>query len=91
MISQSFKQSRKQSSTIKNKFAISLFSTLALVIAILANLQFHIPWRFASLISPSKQYECAHNYSIEMLSFDPVIIYINHFINDAEIDYLVTK
>lgn len=34
-------------------------------------------------------YECVHSYSIELLSIDPLMIYLNGFIRDVEIDHLV--
>lgn len=34
-------------------------------------------------------YECTNNYSIEILSVDPVMFYINGFLTDFEIDYLI--
>ena len=34
-------------------------------------------------------YECVHSYSVELLSIDPMMIYINGFIRDVEIDHLV--
>jgi hypothetical protein len=36
-------------------------------------------------------YHCTNTYSIEMLSFDPVIMSLNGFITDVEIDYLLGK
>jgi hypothetical protein len=34
-------------------------------------------------------YECVHRYSVELLSIDPVMIYINGFVRDIEIEHLV--
>jgi hypothetical protein len=36
-------------------------------------------------------YECVHSYSVEILSIDPVMIYVNGFIRGIEIDHLVNK
>ncbi|KAE9567957.1 hypothetical protein CGMCC3_g15921 [Colletotrichum fructicola] len=33
--------------------------------------------------------DCSHNYSIEILSLDPVVLYINNFLKDQEINHLV--
>ena len=37
------------------------------------------------------EYECTHTYTIEILSIDPVVIYINDFITNFEIDHLINK
>ncbi|KAH8892557.1 2OG-Fe(II) oxygenase family oxidoreductase [Thozetella sp. PMI_491] len=34
-------------------------------------------------------YNCTHSYSIELLSIDPLVIYINNFMDDREIAYLL--
>ncbi|KAK4443762.1 hypothetical protein QBC34DRAFT_385965 [Podospora aff. communis PSN243] len=34
-------------------------------------------------------YRCVHNYSIELLSVDPLAIYINNFIRNDEIDHVL--
>ena len=34
-------------------------------------------------------YNCAHSYTIELLSMDPLAIYINNFLSDYEIDHLL--
>ena len=40
--------------------------------------------------SPPTPYKCAPAaYTIEMLSFDPLVIYINNFLYDEEVDYLL--
>ncbi|KAI1349995.1 2OG-Fe(II) oxygenase family oxidoreductase [Xylaria sp. FL0043] len=35
-------------------------------------------------------YSCDQNYTIELLSIDPLVIYINNFIRDEEIEHLLT-
>lgn len=35
------------------------------------------------------QYVCDHNFSIEILSIDPLIIYLNNFLKDEEINHLL--
>lgn len=34
-------------------------------------------------------YECKHEYTIELMSFDPLVIYANNFVSDAEINHLL--
>jgi hypothetical protein len=34
---------------------------------------------------------CENNYSIEILSINPVVFYINNFINDEEIKHILAK
>ncbi|KAH8805173.1 2OG-Fe(II) oxygenase family oxidoreductase [Xylogone sp. PMI_703] len=34
-------------------------------------------------------YSCVHSYTIELLSIDPLVIYINNFLTDAEIEHLL--
>ncbi|KAM3542023.1 hypothetical protein ARSEF1564_005055 [Beauveria bassiana] len=34
-------------------------------------------------------YECTHEYSIEFLSFDPVVMYLNNFLRDEEVGHLL--
>lgn len=34
-------------------------------------------------------YSCAHNYTIELMSIDPAVIYINNFVKDEEVEYLL--
>lgn len=34
-------------------------------------------------------YKCTHNYSVEILSIDPFIMYINGFVKPEEADHLV--
>lgn len=36
-----------------------------------------------------ESYTCAQNYTIEVLSVDPLVIYINDFLKGVEIDHLV--
>ncbi|KAF4458792.1 2og-fe oxygenase family [Fusarium albosuccineum] len=36
-------------------------------------------------------YACTHEYSIELLSVDPLVIYVNGFIKDHEINHLLHK
>ncbi|PYI05628.1 hypothetical protein BO78DRAFT_419383 [Aspergillus sclerotiicarbonarius CBS 121057] len=38
-------------------------------------------------------FSCDHNYTIEIMSFDPLVIYVNNFVTEQEIDHLlgVTK
>jgi hypothetical protein len=45
----------------------------------------------SSMVPVLHNYHCTNTYSIEMLSFDPVIMYLNGFITDLEIDYLLGK
>ncbi|KAI3329922.1 hypothetical protein F4824DRAFT_516506 [Ustulina deusta] len=35
-------------------------------------------------------YNCDQNYTIELLSIDPLVIYINNFLRDEEIEHLLT-
>ncbi|KAK6387194.1 hypothetical protein LTS17_000460 [Exophiala oligosperma] len=39
--------------------------------------------------STTSEYVCTHQYSIEMVSDDPLMIYINGFLSPYEIDYLM--
>ncbi|EQB54103.1 hypothetical protein CGLO_06104 [Colletotrichum gloeosporioides Cg-14] len=32
--------------------------------------------------------DCSHNYSIEILSLNPVILYVNNFFKDQEVEHL---
>ncbi|KAJ5535428.1 hypothetical protein N7527_001682 [Penicillium freii] len=34
-------------------------------------------------------YECKHEYTIELMSFDPLVIYANNFVSNAEINHLL--
>lgn len=34
-------------------------------------------------------YECSNSYSVEIMSFDPVVMYINGFMSDFEINHLI--
>ncbi|KAF7183883.1 hypothetical protein CNMCM7691_004305 [Aspergillus felis] len=34
-------------------------------------------------------YECQHGYTIELMSFDPLVIYVNNFVTNAEINHLL--
>jgi hypothetical protein len=34
-------------------------------------------------------YECSHNYTIEILSFDPWVLYINNFVKEEEFQHLL--
>jgi len=34
-------------------------------------------------------YSCVHSYTIELLSIDPLVIYINNFLSEEEIEYLL--
>ena len=34
-------------------------------------------------------YECKHEYTIELMSFDPLVIYANNFVSNAEISHLL--
>lgn len=45
-------------------------------------------WPSASLRARGS-YACSHDYSIEILSTDPLILYINGFIQDFEIRHLL--
>ncbi|KAI3322298.1 2OG-Fe(II) oxygenase family oxidoreductase [Xylariaceae sp. AK1471] len=40
------------------------------------------------LLDPAS-YNCIHSYSIELLSIDPLVIYLNNFLSDVEVDYLL--
>jgi hypothetical protein len=43
---------------------------------------------FSSALTTS--YVCSpHQYTIELLSFDPLIIYINDFLKEDEVDYIL--
>lgn len=35
-------------------------------------------------------YNCVHGYTIEILSIDPLVIYLNDFLSDMEIEYLLS-
>ncbi|KAI1781310.1 2OG-Fe(II) oxygenase family oxidoreductase [Hypoxylon cercidicola] len=39
-------------------------------------------------LSPDS-YDCVHSYTIELLSIDPLVIYINDFLSDDEIEHLL--
>jgi prolyl 4-hydroxylase len=67
-----------------------LVSTLALLLRLFPQSQF----RSGNELPPSKTPivgSCAHDYSIEILSVDPIIIYINNFISESEIDHLLKE
>ncbi len=34
-------------------------------------------------------YRCVHSYTIELLSTDPLVIYINNFLNNDEVEHLL--
>lgn len=34
-------------------------------------------------------YSCTHEYTAEILSFDPAVIYLNNFIKEHEIEHLL--
>lgn len=36
-----------------------------------------------------QDYDCFHEYTIEMLSLDPVMMYLNNFLSDKEVKHLV--
>lgn len=42
--------------------------------------------RGAALIA---SYDCKHEDTVELMSFDPLAIYVNNFISDAEINHLL--
>ncbi|KAM3496075.1 hypothetical protein MY3957_000532 [Beauveria namnaoensis] len=51
-------------------------------------------WPFITGLSqptngPLNDYECTHEYSIEFLSFDPVVMYLNNFLRDEEVAHLL--
>lgn len=48
-------------------------------------------WNGAAQTSITQALECTHTYSIEIMSVDPLVLYINDFLKMSEIDYLVDK
>lgn len=48
-----------------------------------------ITWLGLSAGGLIEDYKCTHEYSIEFLSFDPVVIYINNFLGDEEVEHLL--
>lgn len=40
------------------------------------------------LYSAVEEYVCRHTYNVEILSLDPLALYINNFISGSEIDHL---
>ena len=51
-----------------------------------------IDWKIPELLSPWKDTaspSCEHNYSVEILSIDPLVIYLNNFVSDSEIQHLL--
>ena len=51
-----------------------------------------IDWKIPRLVGPSidlASHSCEHNYSVEILSIDPLVIYLNSFVSDEEIQYLL--
>jgi len=41
------------------------------------------------ITTSSSSYDCAHNYSIKIMSFDPVVLYLENFIKKEEIEHLL--
>jgi len=41
------------------------------------------------ITTSSSSYDCAHNYSINIMSFDPVVLYLENFIKEEEIEHLL--
>jgi hypothetical protein len=48
-------------------------------------------WRPWSPTAPPVQYHCTHQYTTEILSIDPVMLYINNFVSEYEIDSLLNQ
>ncbi|EFY94008.1 2OG-Fe(II) oxygenase superfamily protein [Metarhizium robertsii] len=48
-------------------------------------------WNGAAQTSITQVLDCTHTYSIEIMSVDPLVLYINDFLKMSEIDYLVEK
>ncbi|KAM3517241.1 hypothetical protein NHJ13051_009161 [Beauveria bassiana] len=46
-------------------------------------------WQRISKLGPGIPFKCDQNYTAEILSIDPLAIYLNNFLNDAEIRYLL--
>ena len=44
-----------------------------------------------SLTTPPAPYECTHQYTTEILSIDPVMLYINNFVSEYEIRSLLAQ
>jgi prolyl 4-hydroxylase len=44
---------------------------------------------FSSKTFDPEHYSCDQSYTIELLSIDPLVIYINNFLSDEEIDHLL--
>lgn len=42
----------------------------------------------ASQINP-QTYVCDHKYTIEIMSIDPLVLYINGFLSEPEVNYIV--
>lgn len=69
-----------------SKYSITLDSTFDKILS--------LPLPFSALIvgeQPNADvYSCDQNYTIELLSIDPLVIYINNFIRDEEIEHVLT-
>ena len=44
-----------------------------------------------SSFSTIGSYHCELSYSVEILSFDPLVLYINNFLADTEIEHLLDE
>ncbi|KAI1169581.1 hypothetical protein F4777DRAFT_203301 [Nemania sp. FL0916] len=83
----------------RNKYATALIPLSMLLLSVLrcgqyvsehSNIFEWRPWSATSseVLDPSS-YKCVHSYSIELLSIDPLVVYLNDFLSDAEVDYLL--
>lgn len=34
-------------------------------------------------------YDCKHEYTVELMSFDPLVVYVNSFVSDEEINHIL--
>jgi len=76
----------------------ALLIPLSMLLLGCLNLLDHLPgikslWSskiFPSIRQDAVSNECTHNYTIELLSVDPLIIYINNFLRDEEIEHLIS-
>ncbi|KAI0414473.1 hypothetical protein F5X98DRAFT_389746 [Xylaria grammica] len=63
---------------------VTLSSTLDKITSL--PLSFNLPIEEKLDVGP---YSCDHSYTIELLSIDPLVIYINNFLRDEEIEHLL--
>ncbi|KAI1274231.1 hypothetical protein F5Y07DRAFT_410410 [Xylaria sp. FL0933] len=68
-----------------SKYGITLDRTYDKIVSL------SLPFSALTRVQPDANvYSCDQNYTIELLSIDPLVIYINNFVRDEEIEHLLT-